>query len=133
MTHQSCIIRLSYNIFVLFNRWRHTFSITAIRGFYLWCAVCRGVPRRDFLFLFVRRGNISPCRYMRSVGEHPRAPFCRSLFIPISWKRWHKWCRRHILGIKIQLKHKSVPNYIPARDQDIGLSSNAVSKKDIQI
>ena len=34
------------------------------------------------------------------------------------------------LGPKIKMRHKTVPNYMPARGQDIGLSRNTFSKKD---
>ena len=34
------------------------------------------------------------------------------------------------MGPKIKMRHKTVPNYMPARGQDIGLSRNTFGKKD---
>ena len=79
---------------------------------------------------FVLRRNISPRGSMWFVGVQTCATFCRPPFIQTSWNRRHKWWCRHILGPKIKTRHKTVPNYIPARGQDIGLSRNTFSKKD---
>ena len=79
---------------------------------------------------FVLRRNISPRGSMWFVGVQTCATFCRPLFIQTCWNRRHKWWCRHILGPKIKMRHKTVPNYMPARGQDIGLSRNTFSKKD---
>ena len=64
------------------------------------------------------------------VGVQTCATFCRPPFIQTCWNRRHKWWCRHILGPKIKMRHKTVPNYMPARGQDIELSRNTFSKKD---
>ena len=79
---------------------------------------------------FVLRRNISPRGYMWFVGVQTCATFCRPPFIQTCWNRRHKWWCRHILGPKIKMRHKTVPNYMPARGQDIELSRNTFSKKD---
>ena len=79
---------------------------------------------------FVLRRNISPRGSMWFVGVHTCATFCRPPFIQTCWNRRHKWWCRHILGPKIKTTHKTVPNYMPARGQDTGLSRNTFSKKD---
>ena len=79
---------------------------------------------------FVLRRSISPRGSMWFVGVQTCATFCRPPFIQTCWNRLHKWWCRHILGPKIKMRHKTVPNYMPARGQDIGLSRNTFSKKD---
>ena len=64
------------------------------------------------------------------VGVQTCATFCRPPFIQTCWNTRHKWYCRHILGPKIKMRHTTVPNYMPARGQDIGLSRNTFSKKD---
>ena len=64
------------------------------------------------------------------VGVQTCATFCRPPFIQTCWNRRHKWWCRHILDPKIKMRHKTVPNYMPARGQDIELSRNTFSKKD---
>ena len=90
-------------------------------------------PPRQFFFWLIHRVTIHPWCHIWPVGVHPCAPFCRSLSLPISWKRrfLHKRCR-HILGIKIKIKQESVQKCLPTRSQDIGLSHNTFSKKGLQ-
>ena len=79
---------------------------------------------------FVLRRNISPRGSMWFVGVQTCATFCRPPFIQTCWNRRYKWWCRHILGPKIKMRHKIVPNYMPACGQDIELSRNTFSKKD---
>ena len=89
------------------------------KKFCLWCTQKCGEATffhkydQSLFRLFIRRGKISPRCYMQYMGVHLRAPFCRSLSIPMSWNRRHKlWCC-HILALKAKTTD---PSFYSFRD-----------------
>ena len=127
MSHKKNVSdRHSNKIFACLNRWGNNLVIKTIRDFCLSCTQ-RCAEAVFCLSVVGKSAQSAACGLYARNRVHF---FCRSPYKPRSWKRRHNRWYRHILDIKITIRHESVPKYIPAHSQGIGPSPNTFNKKD---